>query len=262
MLWPFSLHKKLVKGYFRNAQFLLRPFGEIHVSHKTGDPYDKWGLERIAAKFSLILVEKVGFQKADYPGYNQKKGGGPKCDKPFPLGTCFTFKFRIGDLEKWKKQNGKGLSMPGPSLNALGAPVGIPPLLGGITSTTLLTPQGHPWYEQRIIAEPLGGTTDYFSREYQGSLQRESEMLRQVMPGGTSLSYSVFLENRFWESVQMQEHQRWMIAYSCQWRTFIEGSSLGFWRSMCICEADCSSRGTWHPQICYVRYDHKCFVYR
>jgi len=52
--------------------------------------------------------------------------------------------------------------------------------------------------------EPLGTTTTTFSWEYQGSLQRESEMLRQVMPGGTSLSYSAFLENRYRESVQMQ----------------------------------------------------------
>ena len=126
MLWPFSLHKKLVKGYFRNAQFLLRPFGEIHVSHKTGGSYDKWDLEHIAAKFSLILVEKISFQKADYPGYNQKKGGGPKCDKPFPIGTCFTFKFKIQDLKKWKKQNrrtGSVLSIGGSTKPSLPVPL-------------------------------------------------------------------------------------------------------------------------------------------
>ncbi|OEL33032.1 Uncharacterized protein BAE44_0005949, partial [Dichanthelium oligosanthes] len=102
-----NLHKKLVRRYFHNARHLLWPCGEIHVSHKTGESYDKWDLERVAAKFSLILVEKVGFQKAHYPGYNQKKGDGPMCDKPFPLGTCFTFKFKIGDLKKRKKQNRK-----------------------------------------------------------------------------------------------------------------------------------------------------------
>jgi len=62
---------------------------------------------------------------------------------------------------------------------------------------------GHPWYEQRII-QTARNNNNYFSWEYQGSLQRESEMLRQVMPGGTSLSYSAFLENRYRESVQMQ----------------------------------------------------------
>jgi hypothetical protein len=218
------LHKKLVKGYFDNARHLLRPCGEIHVSHKTGGSYDKWDLECIAAKFSLILVEKVGFRKADYPGYDQKRGDGPMCNKSFPLGTCSTFKFKIRDLKKRKGQNWKRtglvLSLGGstrPSLNALGAPGGIPPPMGGITSTTLLTPQGHPWYEQRIIAEPLGGTTDYFfSQEYQGSLWREYAMLRQVMPGATSWNYSAFLENRYRESVQKQERLRRLIAYSCQ----------------------------------------------
>ncbi|CAN6196355.1 unnamed protein product [Urochloa humidicola] len=285
-----KLHKKLVKGYFCNARCLLRPCGEIHVSHKTGASYDKWNLEGIAAMFSLILAEKVGFQKADYPGYNQKKGDGPMCDKPFKLGTCCTFKFKIGGLKrkKWNRRMAGSissiggntsppshppplvqtwprldfppsvtlvltlqphvdvqgqpsgfalnfsslpgapyfhqlapvhpvLSIPGPLLNALGTQAGIPPLMGGITSTTVLTPQGHPWYEQRIIAEPLGRTTDcFFAQEYQWSMQREYEMLRQVMPGATSLNYCAFLELRLRESVQRQERLRRMIANSRQ----------------------------------------------
>jgi 25S rRNA (uracil2634-N3)-methyltransferase len=93
-----------VREFFCNARRLLRPYGEIHVSHKRGKWYEKWGLKHLAAEFSLVLVEKVSFQKADYPGYHQKKGAGPNCDKPFPLGTCSTFKFRIGSS---KKQNGR-----------------------------------------------------------------------------------------------------------------------------------------------------------
>ena len=115
-----------MKGYFHNARHLLRPCGEIHVSHKTGGSYDKWDLEHIAAKFSLILVEKVSFQKADYPGCNQKKGDGPTCDKSFPLGTCFTFKFKIQDLKKWKKQNrrtGSVLSIGGSTRPSLPVPL-------------------------------------------------------------------------------------------------------------------------------------------
>ncbi|RCV12145.1 hypothetical protein SETIT_2G246000v2 [Setaria italica] len=69
------LHKKLVSGFFRNACHLLRRHGEIHISHKTGHPYDRWDLERLASKSSLVLIEKVGFHKEDYPGYNQKRGG-------------------------------------------------------------------------------------------------------------------------------------------------------------------------------------------
>jgi 25S rRNA (uracil2634-N3)-methyltransferase len=288
------LHKELVREFFRNAHHLLRPYGEIHVSHKTGKWYDEWGLEDLAAEFSLILVEKVGFQKEDYPGYHQKKGDGPACDKPFPLGNSFTFKFKIGDLKKQKKRNGRRagaissvggdtrpchplplvqprsrlqfvprvytapvpmtlpshvvdqrqqpgmplsfvgiprapyfhqpgtacslLSTPGSSLmNALGTPGRIPSPMGRISRTSLLAPQRHPRYERRIIAEPLGNNTDYFACEYRRSLVREYGMQRQLMPEGTSLSYSAFLEARQWESVQRQDRLRRMIAYGSQW---------------------------------------------
>ncbi|KAL6844700.1 hypothetical protein ACP4OV_025359 [Aristida adscensionis] len=99
-----TLHKELVRRFFCSARHLVRLDGEIHVSHKTGKPYDKWDIEHLAAEFSLVLVEKASFQKGDYPGYNQKKGDGPNCDRPFKLGTCYTFKFRIGDLKKNKKR--------------------------------------------------------------------------------------------------------------------------------------------------------------
>ncbi|KAL6656208.1 hypothetical protein ACP70R_007034 [Stipagrostis hirtigluma subsp. patula] len=101
-----NLHKELLKGFFRNACHLLKPYGEIHVSHKTGQPYEQWDLEDLASELSLIVVENVSFQKADYPGYNQKRGDGTRSDQPFPLGRCCTYKFQIGDLKKRKKLNG------------------------------------------------------------------------------------------------------------------------------------------------------------
>ncbi|CAD6224498.1 unnamed protein product [Miscanthus lutarioriparius] len=236
-VYMINLHKELVREFFRNARHLLRPYGEIHVSHKTGKWYDEWGLEDLAAEFSLILVEKVGFQKEDYPGYHQKKGDGPACDKPFPLGNSFTFKFKIGDLKKRKKRNGRragAISSVGgdprhkamPSSSTCSAKVWatvcstslhssgahdsaiscrIPSSMGRISRTSLLAPQRHPRYERRIIAEPLGNNTDYFASEYRRSLVREYGMQRQQMPEGTSLNYSGFLEARQWESVQTSE---------------------------------------------------------
>jgi 25S rRNA (uracil2634-N3)-methyltransferase len=103
----FSLHKELLWGFFFNARHLVRRYGEIHVTHKTGLPYDRWDLEHLASGSSLAMVEKVPFQKEDYPGYNQKRGDGARCDEPFDLGACCTFKFQIGDLKKLKKRNGK-----------------------------------------------------------------------------------------------------------------------------------------------------------
>jgi 25S rRNA (uracil2634-N3)-methyltransferase len=60
-----------VWGFFNNALHLLRPYCEIHISHKAGGAYDKWDIEDLAFRASLVLVEKVAFQQEDYPGYNQ-----------------------------------------------------------------------------------------------------------------------------------------------------------------------------------------------
>ncbi|XP_051188308.1 heavy metal-associated isoprenylated plant protein 41 [Lolium perenne] len=88
-----KLHRKLVKGFFVNARHLLKPYGEIHISHKMGYPYDAWDIEQLASESSLATIEIVSFHKHHYPGYNQKKGDGPRCNQPFPLGACCTFKF-------------------------------------------------------------------------------------------------------------------------------------------------------------------------
>ncbi|CAN6211052.1 unnamed protein product [Urochloa humidicola] len=101
-----SLHKELLRSFFCNVCHLLKPYGEIHVRHKTGGPYDRWDLEHLASDSSLIMFEKENFQKANYPGYNQKRGDGKRCDQPFNLDPSCTFKFRIGDLKKWKKTSG------------------------------------------------------------------------------------------------------------------------------------------------------------
>ncbi|TVU09954.1 hypothetical protein EJB05_43453, partial [Eragrostis curvula] len=104
-VYMINLHKKLVSSFFNNAFHMLHRYGEIHVSHKMGQPYDRWELEHLAAEASLIMFEKVCFQKEDYPGYDQKRGSGPRCDQPFVLGPCYTFKFQIGDFKKHKKPN-------------------------------------------------------------------------------------------------------------------------------------------------------------
>ncbi|CAN6224848.1 unnamed protein product [Urochloa humidicola] len=100
-----NLHKRLLRGFFCNARCLLRPYGEVHVRHKKGGPYDRWDLEQLASDSSLFMFEKEKFQIADYPGYNHKRGDGARCDQPFPLGPSCTFKFLIGDLKKWKKSS-------------------------------------------------------------------------------------------------------------------------------------------------------------
>lgn len=92
----YRLNKELVKGFLKNAKVLLRKEkGEIHVTHKVGDPYDKWDLVKKAEKIGLILQESIPFRKQKYPGYNNKRAHGRLSNDPFSLGDCTTFKFRL-----------------------------------------------------------------------------------------------------------------------------------------------------------------------
>ncbi|RVW25281.1 Heavy metal-associated isoprenylated plant protein 41 [Vitis vinifera] len=93
-----GMHRDLVHGFFRNASGMLRANGEIHVNHKTTAPFSHWNLEELASQDSLVLFECVDFKKEDYPGYNNKRGAGSRCDEPFPLGACGTFKFRFSPI--------------------------------------------------------------------------------------------------------------------------------------------------------------------
>ncbi|KAG8385972.1 hypothetical protein BUALT_Bualt03G0100700 [Buddleja alternifolia] len=89
-------HRNLVRGFFMNASSLLWPDGEIHVNHKITAPFSDWKIEDLATECSLILTEQVNFRIEHYPGYNNKRGSGFRCDEPFPLGRyCSTFKFKL-----------------------------------------------------------------------------------------------------------------------------------------------------------------------
>ncbi|KAE7995187.1 hypothetical protein FH972_000014 [Carpinus fangiana] len=91
-----KLNKTLVKGFLKNAKMLLRKQGgEIHVSHKKGEPYDRWNLVKKAEKIGLVLHEVVPFSRNDYPGYCNKRAHGSLADAPFLLGNCSTYKFRL-----------------------------------------------------------------------------------------------------------------------------------------------------------------------
>lgn len=90
------MNKTLVKEFLRNAKALLRKDdGEIHISHKEGDPYDRWNLVKKAEKIGLHLHEIVPFCKDDYPGYQNKRAHGSNADAPFHLGDSSTYKFTL-----------------------------------------------------------------------------------------------------------------------------------------------------------------------
>ncbi|GLJ08324.1 hypothetical protein SUGI_0086500 [Cryptomeria japonica] len=88
-------HSDLVSRFFESAKMLLSKFGEIHVTHKKGSPYDKWNLVGEAVNCGLFLSESVDFKREDYPGYINKRGDGKDIDKSFHLGKCKTYKFML-----------------------------------------------------------------------------------------------------------------------------------------------------------------------
>ncbi|XP_076918204.1 uncharacterized protein At4g26485-like [Bidens hawaiensis] len=93
-----KMNKELVKGFLKNAKMLLKKEnGEIHVSHKIGEPYDKWDLVNKAKKIDLVVCEKTRFYKNIYRGYEPKRAHGAYADPTFNLGESVTFKFRVSE---------------------------------------------------------------------------------------------------------------------------------------------------------------------
>ncbi|KAL0696413.1 hypothetical protein Bca4012_063593 [Brassica carinata] len=93
-------HRELVFGFLHGASHMVRADGEIHVSHKNKAPFCHWKLEELASRCSLALTQCVAFEKSEYPGYENKRGDGSRCDLPFLLGECSTFKFRVSRVAK------------------------------------------------------------------------------------------------------------------------------------------------------------------
>ncbi|XP_074293902.1 uncharacterized protein At4g26485-like [Silene latifolia] len=92
-----ELHKNLIKGFFKSAYKLLSKTGEIHVTHKTSHPFDRWNITELAEEEGLNLIDEAPFYKWEYPGYTNKKGEGhgSRCDRTFPVGACSTFMFSV-----------------------------------------------------------------------------------------------------------------------------------------------------------------------
>ncbi|ESR65942.1 hypothetical protein CICLE_v10010347mg [Citrus x clementina] len=92
-LFLIQRHQELVRGFLKSAMNMLKENGEIHVTHKTAYPFNRWEIEMLGVGFGLRLVEKVPFYLWHYPGYQNKRGDGSRCDESFPVGVCSSFKF-------------------------------------------------------------------------------------------------------------------------------------------------------------------------
>ncbi|XP_011628310.2 uncharacterized protein At4g26485 [Amborella trichopoda] len=100
--YQIKLHRRVVKGFFKNAGLMLEKNGETHITHKIAYPFCKWKVEKLAQKSGLILKEECIFSREDYPGYINKRGDGRRSNGTFPVGKCSTFKFKIAN-EDWMK---------------------------------------------------------------------------------------------------------------------------------------------------------------
>ncbi|XP_027933262.1 uncharacterized protein At4g26485-like [Vigna unguiculata] len=91
-----QLNKKLLKGFLANAKALLKKDGgEIHVTQKEGDPYNKWDLVKKAENKGLVLLQVEPFLKDEYDGYDNKRADGKSSDASFPVGEASTYKFKL-----------------------------------------------------------------------------------------------------------------------------------------------------------------------
>ncbi|KAH9323299.1 hypothetical protein KI387_017938, partial [Taxus chinensis] len=86
-------HRHLVKMFFKNAMTMLSRTGEIHVTHKVKYPYNQWKVLEEAEDCGLFLKNVVEFNRADYPGYTNRRGAEPRIEGNFFLGECQTYVF-------------------------------------------------------------------------------------------------------------------------------------------------------------------------
>lgn len=85
-------NKQLLRDFFANALDFLSVAGEIHVTHKTFQPFSWWGIVELAEQSGLDFLGSIVFDRCLYPGYINRK---VKDKKSFPLHDARTFVFGL-----------------------------------------------------------------------------------------------------------------------------------------------------------------------
>ncbi|XP_059442235.1 uncharacterized protein At4g26485-like [Corylus avellana] len=91
--YQIELHQELVRGFMRSSIEMLTEKGEIHITHKTAYPFNRWEIVELGKEIGLFLLEEMEFERWCYPGYINRRGSGTRIDETFPVGECSTFKF-------------------------------------------------------------------------------------------------------------------------------------------------------------------------
>ncbi len=68
-----DLNKRLLRDFFRTVQTVLKKKGEVHIAHKTVEPFSWWGIESLAEEEGLHCFRKIVFDRCLYPGYRNRK---------------------------------------------------------------------------------------------------------------------------------------------------------------------------------------------
>ncbi|KAF8104333.1 hypothetical protein N665_0174s0019 [Sinapis alba] len=93
--FSFRQHQVLVRGFFESARKMLKDEdGDIHLTHKTANPFIEREIETLAKEKGLCLIMLTVFDQLAYPGYSNKKGTGTGCDSNFPIRNAVTFMFK------------------------------------------------------------------------------------------------------------------------------------------------------------------------
>jgi 25S rRNA (uracil2634-N3)-methyltransferase len=68
-----EMNKQLLRTFFRSVKGILAVGGEVHVAHKTIEPFSWWGLCDIALEEDFQLFREIAFDRCNFPGYTNRK---------------------------------------------------------------------------------------------------------------------------------------------------------------------------------------------
>lgn len=66
-------NRQLLRSFFSSVKTILREGGEVHVAHKTIEPFSWWGITELASAEGLELYQTIVFDRCCYPGYTNRK---------------------------------------------------------------------------------------------------------------------------------------------------------------------------------------------
>lgn len=101
-------NKCLLRGFFRNISAYLSDCGEVHVTHKTLEPFKWWDIAALAREEGLHHLRSVVFDRVAFPGYTNRK---VLDRKSFPAHDAVTYVFT--SRADCRGSEGEGGLLPG-----------------------------------------------------------------------------------------------------------------------------------------------------